>query len=77
MRVNDLPAIESYVVVGGDGSSSRYRIVYGDSYGEAGGFETWEDAAAVLQEWIETNLYNLARHTVQLHKISRDLKKGK
>jgi|TARA_R110000824_G_scaffold360685_1_gene548454 hypothetical protein len=74
MRANDLPAIESYAV-DDDGGVVKYRIVYGDSYGEAGGFETREDAAVVLKKWIEIKLYDLARHTVQLHKISKGLKK--
>ena len=77
MRVNELPAIESYMVGDYDSPSLRYRVVYGDSYGESGGFETWEEAAATLQEWIETHLYQLAVYTGQLHKISRYLKEGK
>ena len=83
MRANDLPAIESYAVDDDDSPSFyergavKYRIVYGDSYGHKGGFETWEDAAVALQEWIASKLYDLALYTVQLNKISRDLKKGK
>lgn len=75
MRVNDVPTIESYVVGDDDSPSLLYRIAYGDSYGHKGGFETWEKAAVELQEWVNNRLYDVARHTVQLHKVSRYLKR--